>query len=96
MPISATGEVGWVLCSAAAAPGNAASHGAPPRDAAGLHHDGLCPFAAAGTLAAPPLPALLAARWLVPARLRIPEEALRPAAAGAARDHWARGPPLLS
>jgi hypothetical protein len=94
MPVSAAGEVGWVLCSAAAA--GADSRGTPLHDTAGLHKDGLCPFAAAATLAAPPLPDLAAARWPVPARLLVPEEARRPASTGAASDHWARGPPRLS
>jgi hypothetical protein len=96
MPVAATGEVGWVLCSVAATASDADSRVNPSRSTGGLHNDVLCPFTAAGSLAPPPLPSLVAARSLAPAGLPIPAAAVRPASAGAARIHCARGPPVLS
>jgi hypothetical protein len=96
MPVTATGDVGWVLCSVAAAASEADSHANPSRNSGGLHNDVLCPFAAVGSLVPPPLPSLVAARSLASAGLSIPAVAVRPASAGAVRVHWARGPPVLS
>jgi hypothetical protein len=96
MPVTATGEVAWVLCSVAATASDADAPAKPLRSTGDLHKDVLCAFAAAGSLAAPPLPGFLAARSFAPAGLPIPTAAARPASAGAVQAHWARGPPLLS